>query len=271
LDKPKKVHIETFIFAPNLLSKEKKVEIEQWLLNSNELHAEADWYTAFKNEIRFVQKSKSKKRPKSSNIELLPAPVVSRRKHSFTLAAKTPAPGKRMAGIQTLRTFISEENKALVRVIRDHDENSVQIHAISEHIDADDIAMLRVSGVTNLMISKPGGIFMLKSGQYSDEMVKKWDSCLLSIPMDRADLLLSSNSGRVFLDTHRSDKEQLSVSITEEENLIKIHLTCNKGFRVEKVVVSDGKKGYLLLIHDNVIDLPKSLINNRLTSLFFFN
>ena len=271
MKKSKKEHIETYIFAPDLLSKEKKLEIEQWLKESEELRAVAAWYSSFKKEIRFIKKSKSKKRPASSKIEVLPAPVVKKIKHSFTLAAKTPEAKTGKAGIQTLRTFISEENKAIVRVIRENGGNRVQIHAISENIESDDIAMLRIPGVAELLISKPGGVFSLGDEQFSEETVRNWDSCTLFIPMDRADLLLNPDTGRLFLDTHRSDKELLSVSISEEKFLVKVHLKCEEDFYIDKVIVSNGEKGYLFLINDDVIDLPRTFINNKITTLFFFN
>jgi len=271
LKKSTKEHIESYIFTPNLLSTEKKREVEELLKESDELRALADWYRSFKNEIRYVEKSKSKKRPESSKVDLLPAPVIKKKKHSFILAAKTTSTYKSKSSLLTLRTFISKENKALVRVIRDSDSSQVQIHAISENIDSDDVAMIRIPGIPDLMISMPGGIFLPRKGQYSDDMVKNWDSCMLYIPMDRADLLLNPESGKVYLDTHRSDKEQIMVSITEEADQIKIHVKCFKDFRVDKVVVSDGNRGYLMLMNQGYVNLPKSLIKNRVTSLFFFN
>jgi hypothetical protein len=271
LSKSKTEYIETYIFAPDLLSREEKIEVELWLRESDALRAVADRYSAFKKEIRFIEKSKAKKRPENSRIKLFPSKVVKKRKHSFTLAAKTPEVKTGKSGIQTLRTFISEENKAIVRVIRENDENELQIHAISENIDFDDIAMLRIPGVTDLMISKPGGIFLTESSQFSDEMVKKWESCMLFIPLDRADLLINPETGGVFLDTHRSDKEKFFVTVSKEESLIKIHFNHTGDFDINKVIVSDGERGYLILMNDNVIDLPGSLIKNGLVSLFFFN
>ena len=270
MKKSTKEHIESYIFTPNLLSTEKKREVEELLKESDELRAVADWYRSFKNEIRYVEKSKSKKRPESSKVDLLPAPVIKKKKHSFILAAKTTSTHKSKSSLLTLRTFISKENKALVRVIRDSDSSQVQIHAISENIDSDDVAMIRIPGIPDLMISMPGGIFLPRKGQYSDDMVKNWDSCMLYIPMDRADLLLNPESGKVYLDTHRSDKEQIMVSITEEADQIIIHVKCFKDFRVDKVVVSDGNRGYLMLMNQGYVNLPKSLIKNRVTSLFFF-
>jgi hypothetical protein len=271
LKKLTKEHIESYIFTPDLLSKEKKLEIEQLLKESDELRAVASWYRLLKKEIRYVEKSKSKKRPESSRIKLIPSKVIKKKKHSFTLAAKTVSAHKRKPSLLTLRTFISEENKALVRVMRNSDESQIQVHAISENIDTDDIAMIRIPGVSDLMISKPGGVFLLKKGQYSDEAVKNWESCTLYIPMDRADLLLQPQTGNVFLDTHRTDKEQLSLSILEEADQVKIDVECFKDFQVDKVIVSNGQKGYLLLVNEGQINLPKTLINNRVTSLFFFN
>lgn len=271
MNKSKTEYIETYIFAPDLLTKEQKTEVEQWLRDSDALRALAERYSAFKKEIHLVKKSKTKKRPESSRVMLLPAIVEKKRKHSFTLAAKTPDAKTGRAGIETLRTFISEENKAIVRVIKERDENRVQIHAISENIDSDDIAMLRIPGITDLMISKPGGVFSLASGQFSDAMVKKWESCMLFIPLDRVDLFINQDTGGLFLDTHRSDKEKVSVSVSKKESVIKIQLKCAENFHVDKVIVSDGERGYLLLMNDYTIDLPESLTKNRLLSLFFFN
>jgi len=271
LKKSKREHIETYIFGPDLLSKEQKIVIEKWLDSDAELQAIAQWYSDFKKEIQFVEKGKSKVRPKLPKIHLFPSTTPKRKKHTFTLAAKTSAVKKRKAGFYTLRTFISEENKVLVRVLRDDDSGMVQIHAISENIESDDIAMLRVPGINDLMISEPGGIFFLKLDHLSDDEVTNWESCTLFLSMDRADLLMNRETGNIYLDTHRTDKEKLSISIAEEGLCIKVSIKTEQDYRINKVVVSDGEKGYLLLTENETVEIPRSVIKNRLTSLFFFN
>lgn len=271
MNKSRKEYIETYVFAPDLLSQEEKIEIEQWIRESETLRAIAERYAALEKEIRFIKNSKSKQRPERSEVELKPSRIIRKRNFSFTLAAKTTKTKTGRFGMKTLRTFISEENKTIVRVIRENDEPQVQIYAISEKMDSDDIALLRVPGVTDLMISKPGGVFLLASSQFSDDVVKSWESCMLFTPVDRADLLINPSTGGIFLDTHRSDKEKLSVSVCDKETVIEIHLEQKGNFRADKVIVSDGKKGHLLLINENIIELPKSLVKGGRICLFFFN
>lgn len=271
MKKSKKEHIESYIFTPSLLSKEKKREIERWLESDEELRAVADWYASFKKEIEFVEKSKTKVRPESSEIQLFPSVSVKKKKHSFTLAAQSTNFKKKKKGFYNLRTFVSEENRALVRILRNLDEGKVQLHAISENIEPDDIIMLRIPGITDLMISKPGGVFSLNSNRLSDEEVMNWDSCTLYLSLDRADLLFNPETCSVYLDTHRTDKEKFSLSIKEEESCVSVHLKTDKNYRVGKVVVSDGEKGFLLIAENDVVYIPRSVIKNRLMSLFFFN
>lgn len=271
MKKSKREHIESYIFTPELLTLNQKREIEEWLESDEELRAIASWYSDLKKEIRFVEKSKAKVRPKSSSIQLSPSSGVKRKKHTFTLAAQTSALKKKSAGYYTLRTFVSRENKALVRVLRDPGEGRVQIHAISENIEPDDIAMLKVPAISDLMISKPGGIFYPKLTYISDEDVKNWESCTLFISMDRADLLLNVETGTIYLDTHRTDREQLSISLSDGESHLNVSLKTEQDYRIDKVVLSDGEKGYLMLPENNAVQIPKSLITKRVTSLFFFN
>ncbi len=271
LKNSKREYIESYIFTPDLLSEKQKKEIKEWLESDKELRRIAEWYSDFEKEIRFVEKNKAKVRPKSSRIQLSPLASAKRKKHTFTLAAQTATVKKKKAGYYTLRTFVSEENKALVRVLRNPGEEKMQIHAISENIEPDDIAMLKIPDITDLMISKPGGIFFPEAGHISDDDVKNWESCTLFISLDRADLLLNSETGTVYLDTHRTDKEQLSISLSEEESHMKVHLKTEQDYRIKKIVLSDGEKGYLLLPENNAVRIPKSLIRKRVTSLFFFN
>ena len=264
-------HIETYIFHPEELTPGQKSEIEKYIEENEEIRILAGWYRELREQIDAVEQTKKRVRPGSSAIELTASAREKRKKYVFRLAAKTPAKYTKQLSLKTLRTFISEREGTIVRVLNSEGDSAIHIHAISEKIAADDMVLLMVPGLKELLISKPGGIFELKASTIVPDVIQSWDSCTLFVPVDRLDILVDEQNGNVFLDSHQTNKDELNIAFEEKAESYELRLTTSGGYSIQKVVASCDGKGFLLEIEREVVEIPKSIIKGRLTSIFFYN
>lgn len=260
-----------YIFHPEELTAEQREAIQESISESTEMQILANWYKELKQEIDTVDQRKKKVRPVSSAIELTSNEYKKRKQYTFRLAAKTPAEPKKRAALKTISTFISKEEGVIVRFLKSDEDSDIQIHAISERIALDDVALLTVPGLRELLISKPGGIFELNVSELVTDDIRNWKNCTLFIPTDRLDLLIDEHSGDVFLDSHQTNKDELTVTLEEKPTCFLLHVETSERFSIQKAVASSGGKEYLLGIEKTVIEIPKSIMQGRLTSVFFFN
>ena len=264
-------HIETFIFHPEELTASEKLDVEKMISENEECRMLADWYGELKREIDAIERQKKKDRPSSSAIEMVANEQAKRKQYTFRLAAKTPAENNKRMALKTLRTFISKEEGAIVRFLQGEHDSDIQIHAISEKIAPDDVALITVPGLDELLISKPGGIFELESSPLVSDKIQSWSSCTLFVPVDRLDILVEEHTGNVFLDSHQTNKDELDIGFEEKPECFELHLTTSEDYTIQKVVASCGGEGFLLGIESEVVEIPKSIIKGRLTSIFFYN
>lgn len=264
-------YIETYIFHPEELTPGQRSEIEKIIRENEEMRILADWYRDLKQEIYIVEQTKQKVRPRSSAIELTASVREKKQQYVFKLAAKSPSQHKKRRALKTLRTFVSTQESAIVRVLKSEDDSGIQIHAISERIAPDDLVLLTVPVFKELLISKPGGIFEPSGVSLSANDIREWDSCTLFVPMDRLDLLFEEHSGRVYLDSHQTNKDELTVVLEDKPGYFVLHLETSAGYNIHKVVAGSGGKEYMLGLEGARVNIPKSIIKGRLTSIFFFN
>nr|BDD47194.1 hypothetical protein 5 [Balneolaceae bacterium] len=151
MDKITEEHIEKFVRFPDSLTQTEKKEVRKAISNSQELQDLANWFRSFYKELDDIGKA-----GKKHVISLVPFQHHSdtnAKHHPLILAAKSKK--RKRDSLETLATFVSKEERTVVRVLYKHSEEKYQIHLIREgEPEEDELFILSVNGITDFVIDK---------------------------------------------------------------------------------------------------------------------
>jgi hypothetical protein len=266
--KPNEYHIELFVKNPDQLSREEQLWVREWIEKDKEIQLLAAWYKEFfkrANEIKEDKKSREKIPPE---IHLTADSHRFDNKTSFVLAADTPVARKSR---RSVKTFISEKHEIIIRVIYDKAEAKNRLYVISEHVQENDIVLLKLENNQNYFFSKPGGIFEIPESVITKKQFTDFETCSLHLPQIRIELYRDSKTGSItYAVNSGTDMAGSSIlEIDEEELNIDVDAISEK-YRPDKIILFSGDTSSLWLINDGRCRIPFKKLESTSSLLFFY-
>lgn len=274
MKKPTDTHIEKFVACPNELSSEEKEWIQKWIDKDQEIRLLADWFKVFYQAAGSIEKSRELAGlQKPSSIELKPFKNANAFSSGvFVLAAQTPVSDKRKANLKTIRTFVSEEHKTLIRILHDSSKNRSKVHVISEYVNEYDIVLIEVFDGNNItMVSDLGGTFVIPDQKISINTIKDWARCELHLPVSKVKVFRDQATGSLNFDSFETDRERYDFHLSVDDTQLNITFHENAKHTPKKLVLYSGNQSSFWPIEEGLCSVPTEKFTDSGSCLFFFN
>ncbi len=268
MKKPSEYHIELFVNSPEKLSRDERRWVHEWINNDEEVRLIADWYRQFYKQTEEIKKNKESKVDKPPVIHLKAIPNQLKNGNNFILAAQTATAKSKNKAI---KTFVSEKHETLIRVIYDDKKTKIRFHAISQHLDDEDIVILNLEDDQSFYISKPGGVFEISDSVITKEKIADLDKCMIHLPLMKIDVFRDSNTGSITYSSSFTEKKGSSsiLEITDKEISIDIENIPDK-IKSERIILHSDGMSSLWLIDENHCRIPLKKFKNSSSVLFFY-
>jgi len=267
-------HIEEYILHPERLSADKKKEIEKSLQENEDLKKFSEWFSEFyriyDKLIRENEEKSNSIDDQPSFIELMPMKhTQNRERRLFVLAAQTSKVNQH--GIESVKTFVSDEHGTLMRVLNDKNRKLTRIHVLSDKIGEKDIIILNIPENNVHLVSKPGGKIAMPSADLKKAEVENWSSCRIILPIITSKIKPSTLSQDGFI-AAKSVRGTASVEILAEEDTITlIPFSKNEEHKPLRLVIHSDSGSTLWDLKNGKAEVPKNVFNEVESKLFFYN
>lgn len=274
MKKPTDTHIEKYIAYPSELTSAEKEWIQKWIDKDREIRLLADWFKLFYRTAGRIEKSRELAGlQKPTSIEL--KPLINTTTFSsgvFVLAAQTPVSEKRKANLKTIRTFVSEEHKTLIRILHDSSKNRSKVHVISDYVNEDDLVLIEVLDENKvIMVSDLGGTFVIPDQKISINTIKNWARCELHLPVSKVKVFRDQATGSLNFDSFESDREMYELHVSVDGTQLSISFHENEKNTPKKLVLHNGNQSSFWPIEEGRCSVPTEKFSDSGSCLFFFN
>jgi hypothetical protein len=264
---PTEKDIEQYIRFPEQLSPESIRRIELALEENEELELLANWFSRY---YQFVDDSGRRTPARPPQIELVPMKIAdSKQRTMFVLAAKTEDP--KTEDIETVRTFVSDRYRTLMRVLYDRKRNLTRIHVVSDHVGKQDIVLIYFPDNDLHLVSKPGGKAEVPEEQIGKELVESWSSCRILLPVSRSKI---NHLGPEFNGYFPADSGGgiSTIEVEQDEDEVNIITGREDGYSESGILLLYSKdESTLWRIRNHRATLPPDKVHNRELTLFIYN
>ncbi|NBC65889.1 MAG: hypothetical protein GVY07_09585, partial [Bacteroidetes bacterium] len=212
---PTEKHIEQFVQNRSNLSEKEQEWIQHWIQKDEELRLLAEWFQVFYDTFEEIESTKERPNYLPPVIKLKPASHKSKSSRNvFVLAAQTPVTGRGKKTLKTIRTFVSEEHKTLVRILHNSAKKHSKLHVISEFLQDDDIVLIDAGDQNNkTLVSDPGGTFVIGDDEFPENTIKNWQKCELHLPISKVRVYKNDDQDTLNFDTTEAhfEREELKL------------------------------------------------------------
>lgn len=269
---PTEKHIEKLVLRRSELTAEEQQWIQKWIRKDRGVRLLAEWFKTFHRSADDIESLQERPDDFSPVIELQTSQKKSIYSSGvFVLAAQTPVAGRNKKSLTTIRTFVSEEHKTLIRILHNSLKDQSKLHVISEFVRDDDIVLIEIRDKKNTMlVSEPGGTFVISYRECSQEAIKNWESCELHLPISKIRAYKNSEHDTLNFDTSEAyfEREELGLERVEDE----LHITFNTSSEEapdKMVIYSEEKSTIWPVEHGNcAIDIQD--LSDTVTTLYFY-
>jgi hypothetical protein len=264
---PTEKDIERYIRFPEQLSPEDIRRIENALEENEELSLLADWFSRY---YQLVDDSVRKTTVRPPQIELTHMKMVeSKQRTMFVLAAKSE--GAKMESIETVRTFVSDRYRTLMRVLYDKKRNLTRIHVISDHVGNQDVVLIYFPDDNLHLVSQPGGKAVVPEEQLGKDQVKTWSACRILLPLLRSKINRLDPEFCGYLPAD-SGGGISTIEVVQDENEVSIITGSEDGIPESGILLLYSKdESTLWKISNNRATIPCDKVHNRELTFFFYN
>ncbi|MCC5907265.1 MAG: hypothetical protein JJU13_13720 [Balneolaceae bacterium] len=268
MNKPTEYQIELFVKNPVKLSREERRWVREWVESDEEVRLLAVWFKEFYNLTEEIKQNSERKERKPSIIHLKAVSNQFNTANNFVLAAQTTVAKNKH---KSIKTFISEKYKTLIRVIYDDVKLRSRLHVISQYLNEKDIVILKLEDNLNFFISKPGGILEISESVIPKEKITDLEKCSMHLPILKIDLFRDSITGNITYTSDSADKVGFShiMEISKDEIKIDVENISNT-CKPDKIVLHTGGNSSLWLINSGFCRLPVEKLKSSNSLLFFY-
>ncbi|MDZ7720161.1 MAG: hypothetical protein U5K72_15205 [Balneolaceae bacterium] len=269
---PTEKHIELYTLNRSSLTEEEIEWIEEWIQKDSELRLLAEWFQLFYKKVDQIESVQERPDHFSSVIELESAPQKSKNSGGiFVLAAQTPVADRSKKSLKTIRTFVSDEHKTLIRILHNRSKNQSKLHVISEFVDEDDIVLVEVQDrEKTTLVSDPGGTFVIPDQKFPENAIKSWNKCELHLPISKIRVFKDDKDETLNFDTTESYFEREELTLFNDGDELQISFKGSSERNPDKMVIYSGEKSSIWPVKDGKCSVEIQNFSGTVSSLFFF-
>lgn len=281
----RRIEIHASTCTLSLLPDEDDQWIRKWIDYDEDILKLASWFKKFYATFNQIQASKEKRSDIPSIVYLTPWKTNLSLPNLFMLAAQKPVKEANGAKQRTVKTFVSDTHKTILRLLHDERDQQLNLHVISNYVRRDDIVLLRVNTGDQFLVSEPGGSFHFPEPKTDSEpgtdteidislkKIADWSRCQLYLAVDKIRLYKDSNTGEINFDTTelRRDRQALKLTCTNNELLITFLPGFNDKKHTHRVVFNSGRQSNDIEINAGVCSIPLDKMSGSQACLYFFD
>jgi hypothetical protein len=259
--------IETYVRFPERLSDEEKDRIASELAGDEESLLIADWFELFYSLTEKEVASASAGKP--ACITMKPAVrTESYKNRRFVLAAKA---GEQTTGPVHVQTLQSDEHRSLMRILYSKDEDIYYLHTLSEHINEQDIILIRFQKDSGFRVSEPGGKLKLHLTGSDRDAMKSPEGCEIFLPLI-VFRLRNKDINRSGYVAAKAGQDIVTIEITiNGDEVTLIADTESVEVNLNRMVLYDDQSVSLWDVENGKAVVPAGKFKSRETRLFFYN
>lgn len=272
LNIPTEKHIELFVLNRSSLTEEEAEWIEEWIQKDPEIRLLAEWFQLFYKKMDQIKSIGERPDHFSPVIELEPAPQKSKYSGGvFVLAAQTPVAERSKKNLKTIRTFVSDEYKTLIRILHNSSKNLSKLHVISEFVQEDDIVLIEVRDrEKTILVSDLGGTFVIPDRKFPESTIKDWNACELHLPISKIKVFKDDQHNTLNFDTTEAyfGREELTLHKYGDE----LQITFDRLSETipDKMVIYSGEKSTIWPVKDGTCSIDIQDFSEPVSSLYFY-
>lgn len=269
---PSEKHIEKYVLHRSELTNEEQRWIQDWIRKDEKVRLLVEWFKAFYRDTDEIESIEKRPDHFSSVIELKPDKKNSTFSSGvFVLAAQTSVRDRNKKNLKTIRTFVSEEHKTLIRILHNSNKNQTKLHVISEFVREDDIVLIEFRDrQKTLLVSEPGGTFVISDKKFSQEAIKNWSKCELHLLISKIRVYKDADQDSLNFDTTEAyfERDELDLSRMGDE----LHITFNSSDEKspKKMVIYNQNRSTIGLIENKKCSLSIEDLPEAVTTLYFY-
>lgn len=258
--------IEIYVRYPERLTGDEVRYIEEILQADDELALLADWYSRF---YSIADDPEGPTPEKPISIELEPAWYPeTRNRNTFVLSAQTK---RQKRGIESVKTFVSERYRTLMRVLYDKEKKMTRIHVVSDYVDEKDIVLLYIPEEDLHLVSRPGGKLEVPEEQVDKKRVEDWSACRILLPVLRAQIRQRHTDGDRFIAADAGGETE-TIEIRQGEGTVEIICDMEEGLaKPEILLLRTEADATLWRIKNGRAEVPEEKFKNHDLSLFMYH
>jgi len=271
MTKPNEQRIELHMSNRSLASREEDQWIRKWVTYDEDIQSLAGWFKRFYATFNQIEAGKAKVAESPAAISLKPWKSKPFLPSLFKLAAQMPVIETFQSTLKTVKTFVSDEHKTILRILQDTGNNQLRLHVISNFVGSNDIVLLHVKTEDLLIASRPGGSFFIPEGDLSKETIDNWSACDLYLSLASIRLYKDKRTGDINYDSTEMvrERQELNLSHTHDE----LQVTCNFTDRLnpQKAVLYSDQQSHRFDLKAGACSIPLDKISGSDARLYFFD
>lgn len=266
--KPVEHHIETYIRFPEQLSRQERHWIKHWIDKDEEIAFLYQWLREFYDQVDAISDEQNSGADKPAIIALTPFENNQIGKYHFVLAAETETASK--SSLQSIRSFTSDDEQTLLRVLHNREKQSIRLDIISEHLGKDDIVMIETSEPKNMLISEPGGKLELTESKLSRQEIIDWQGCNIHLPVVKILLYKDKNTGAITYSVNQKNSENIELDIDQKQ--VKIEFSDSYAGKIPaKMILHSGDQSKYHPVENSTFSLPLKDISGNQSQIAFYH
>lgn len=269
---PTEKHIEKYVLSRTELSIEEQRWIQECIEKNEGVRLLADWFKTFYGDAGNIESIEERPEYFSPVIELEPVKRNSLYSSGvFVLAAQTSVKNRTKKNLNTIRTFISEEHKTLIRILYNSLKNQSKLHVISEFVREDDIVLVELRDSENtVLVSDPGGTFVISNESFSQEAIKSWKICELHLPISKIKVFKNSDNTSLNFDTKEAYFERDELVLESDGKQLDITFSSSDCDIPKKMVIYTGDSSSIWPLEGNKCSISIDDLSGSVTTLYFY-
>lgn len=269
---PTEKHIELYVLNRSELTDKEQQWIQDWIRKDDEVRLLVEWFERYYSETDEITSQQNQPKNVPPVIEL--KPIQKKRSYSsgvFVLAAQTPITNRQSKHLKAIRTFISEEHKTLIRILYDSKRNLSKLHVISEYVQEYDIVLIEIlDDNKTLMVSDPGGTFVIPHQKFSKDAIRDWKECELHLPISKVKVFKDLKTGALNFDTTEANFERDDLRIEANDYGLKLEFEgLDEKIPDKMVVFSDQRSSIWPIVNGNCF-IDEDKLTAPETCLYFY-
>ena len=267
-----KNQIEIFVRSSDRLSIENKKEVRSIIKSDPEAAAYFKWFKSFYRVYENLNKKSRQTADEDSTIKLVPMEQeIDSKRTMFVLAAQSTETNGAL--IETVRTFVSEEHRMLLRAIHYRNRKEIRIHILSEQIDEEDIILFDVPEQNLFLVTRPGGKLSADTAEIRPDDVRNWKTCNVHLPVCKVKEFGAKSESSSYLAGKSVFSETIvPIEANTKGDTVELYPILEESKPLcNHLVIYSKNQSTIIDMYNGTASVPKQLIQGEEVRLYFYN